>query len=333
MKMTTIIKSRGALALAVFFAVVTARTIFDDVWAGASVTIGHLNAAAALVAAIASGHLIWPSLKQAKIASSVGLCIIFVAATGYIVISSGARNAEVAQAKVATIAKANDERAAAKAKLAEAEADLADAKLTEKSAADAAARECGSGKKSKCDGRIATRDNAARNVEKGQSHAALMRVRLDMIGPEHELNGGYKHAAKVLAALPWISARADEIETRLELLMPFATTVVSEIGALVFGGLAIGHRTLPTSVPANDVVPGIPPNDLPGKRGEPTPRKPGRRGRRADQRVIDFSEAFSRKHGRTPSGSEIKTQFPTIPTSTAYDYAGRSRMSQVCTAS
>ena len=65
--------------------------------------------------------------------------------------------------------------------------------------------------------------------------------------------------------------------------------------------------------------------EIPGK---PTPpNKPRKRGRKADQNVIDFTQKFREKNGRTPSGSELRRQFPALPVSTAYDYANRARVS------
>ena len=62
--------------------------------------------------------------------------------------------------------------------------------------------------------------------------------------------------------------------------------------------------------------------------GKPTPpNKPRKRGRKADQNVIDFTQKFREKNGRTPSGSELRKQFPALPVSTAYDYANRARVS------
>lgn len=55
------------------------------------------------------------------------------------------------------------------------------------------------------------------------------------------------------------------------------------------------------------------------------PPKGGRRGRKSDSRIVEFSDAYSRKHGRAPSGSEIRAQFPDCPRSTAYDYSRRAR--------
>jgi hypothetical protein len=53
------------------------------------------------------------------------------------------------------------------------------------------------------------------------------------------------------------------------------------------------------------------------------PRTPPRGGRKLDPKVVNFTSAFRRQHGRKPSGSEIKAYFPDLPTSTAYDYAKR----------
>lgn len=64
--------------------------------------------------------------------------------------------------------------------------------------------------------------------------------------------------------------------------------------------------------------------EIPGK---PTPpNKPRKRGRKADSRIVDFSEKFRERHGRAPSGGEIKSEFPELPVSTAYDYSNRARI-------
>jgi len=61
--------------------------------------------------------------------------------------------------------------------------------------------------------------------------------------------------------------------------------------------------------------------------GKPTPpNKPRKRGRKADSRIVDFSEKFRERHGRAPSGGEIKSEFPELPVSTAYDYSNRARI-------
>lgn len=259
MKTRTTVKSPGALILGLFFTAVTARTIFDDVWHGAEITVAHLNALAALVAAIASGHLAWPCLKARRLPAALGLAMIFTASTAYIVTSAGARNAEVAQAKAAEIIKTNEERAAIRAKLADAEADVEQAKADHDDAKRMAAKECASGKGKKCDGRIETRDAAAKDLERAESHAALMRGKLAYLGPEARPFEGYHHAAKVFEAANLGDAAV--IEARLELLLPFALVLISEFGTLVFLGMALGHRATVGNPPAAATVPATIGND------------------------------------------------------------------------
>lgn len=59
--------------------------------------------------------------------------------------------------------------------------------------------------------------------------------------------------------------------------------------------------------------------------GKSIPRNPtrGRRGRKADPKIVNFAESFKARNGRSPSGSEIRAYFPEMPVSTAYDYAKR----------
>jgi hypothetical protein len=67
---------------------------------------------------------------------------------------------------------------------------------------------------------------------------------------------------------------------------------------------------------------------MPARRQIPVNAKPpkgSKRGRKANSRISDFSSAYAEKHGRPPSGSEIKAAFPECPKSTAYDYASRAR--------
>lgn len=61
----------------------------------------------------------------------------------------------------------------------------------------------------------------------------------------------------------------------------------------------------------------------------PTDPKGGRRGRKRDAKVVvSFADAFRTRYGRSPSGAEIRAEFPELPKSTAYDYATRTRKSR-----
>ncbi len=94
-------------------------------------------------------------------------------------------------------------------------------------------------------------------------------------------------------------------------IMGLAVVFVATFGTVIFARPAI--ETGPPA-PASRTIP-----------GKAQPPKGGRRGRKANSRISDFASAYSAKHGRPPSGSEIKAAFPDCPKSTAYDYSARAR--------
>lgn len=247
------IKSWGSLALGLFFTAITACTIFKDVFFdGAAFSIVHLQAAGALVAAISAGHYILPTLMQGRIPAAVGLFLIFAASTGYIVVSAGSRNAEVSGVKAMEIEKRNQAREAARDVLARAEKETETKRLAEDSAVKAAIAECSTGKKTKCEGKMAIREAAKIDHEKAKSDESLSSGRLLLLGPDEQAFAGYHHTAKTLAAIG--IGEADLTEAKLELLMPFALVLISEMATLVFIGMALGY-VRPVKVPDTSVRP------------------------------------------------------------------------------
>lgn len=102
-------------------------------------------------------------------------------------------------------------------------------------------------------------------------------------------------------------------------LMGLGVVLLATFGAVLFAESEVVSEPetvseeAPRSVPASPEIP---------KSVPPTPRK-GRGGRKADDKIVNFTQAFERAHGRRPSGSEIRAYFPELPQSTAYDYAKR----------
>jgi hypothetical protein len=233
-------RSWSSIALGTFFAATTARVLFDDVVAGAPVSTTHALSLAALVAALASGHMALPELRARRVLTGAALGVLFLASTVYVAVSSGARNAEVASTKAASITANNEARQSAVFKLANAERDLTAAKAFHLIAVNDAATECKSGKGKRCDGASSTRDAAHKNVETGESHVTVGRQDLDRLKPIAVPNGGYAHAAKVVAAFG-IGDAAD-IEARLTLVLPFLTVLICELGTITFLGMGLGRR-------------------------------------------------------------------------------------------
>lgn len=275
------------MALGAFFAFVTAAILFDDVRHGAEVTTSHLLSLAALVAAIASGHLAIPQIRAGAIVSGLMLSVLFLGATSYIVIASGARNAEQAAHKAAASADINERRAHEQKKLAEAETMLSHA--TERLRDD-----CVRGKKSKghCDGIRATIAVYSAAV-KGH------KVTLAELGPAQQASAGYAHAARVLAAIPGVTEPAEAIQARLELLLPFITVLISELGTIAFLHIGIGHRA-PAKVPAQS-APAVPSEKPKGPTGS-GPNKPRRTVRKQVLRTVGLSGGtvvpFSRERAK-----------------------------------
>lgn len=325
----------GAIALTVLFAAGTFYTLFEDVLRhGAPLTVSHVQTFLALIGTIAAGHKTLPELSNRRWLSAIGCALLFTSGTAYIVTASGARNADVSQAKAAEADKLADARQAASSKLADAERDVAEYRDLARAAAAAAKKECGSGKGTRCDGANSSRVYADRDLEKAESHAALMRARLEAMPPAKDGSGGYAHAAAVFAALPGVTASAADIETRLVLLMPFLLVAITELGTLVFAAQALrappathtaGETAQTSFAVANDDLPTVQ-AFLASRQGDsdPQPPKPGARARTLEReaKVASFVSGYRARHGREPEPREVR-QATGLPRATAHRYQRR----------
>lgn len=244
MKAHTTIQSWGLLLLGLLFAFVTGLTILKDVlFDGAAFNLTHVQSVAAMVAAIAAGHFVLPTLGQKRVLPAIGLALVFVAATGYIVISAGARNAEVSSAKAQGIQKRNAERESAREVLAKAEADRIAAKTAADLAIKDAAVECASGRGKNCLGKEATREAAKDDLTKAKDTESLERGRLLLLGVDEDVHQGYRSIATILEAIN--VGTADKTAAVLELGVPFALVLITEMAALVFIAMSLGHVQVP----------------------------------------------------------------------------------------
>lgn len=276
---TTTIRSWPAIGLGAFFATITGAVLFEDVLHGAPVTTAHAQTLAALVGAIAAGHMAWPALRNRQtIVQGIMLSVLSVAALFYVCVSSGARNAETAGNKMAVITAANEVRAREEAQLAKAEAMLAEAQRD-------LAKECASGRGKRCRGVMAT-VNVYEAAIKGHN-ATLASL------PAPKVNG-YAHASRVLRS--WGINVTDEW---LGLNMPFIVVLICELGTISFLHLGLGHKPAP-----KPVEPEFKDEDL-----MPVPVET-----EIEKRWI---AAFKAENGRIPTQKEVLSRFPYLPKSTA----------------
>lgn len=247
---------------------------------------------------IAAGHLMRDAVMAKRFVAAFGFLVLFLAGTGLVVFNSVGRQAETSMLTVNQAEDAAERRVIIKAALDRAQAMLADAQGD-------LARECKSGRGTRCKGIEAT---------VGVYEAAIKghMADLERLGPPKPVNAKATQGAKIAALAGFDEGRA---KAALMLIEPFLWTLFFEIGSVVSLGFAFRPATRKTA--SGKSKSDIPAND--------TPRKPGRRGRKADPAISDFAAAYVSKHGRPPSGSDIRAQFPDCPRSTAYDYATRAR--------
>lgn len=234
MRTTTTIRSWGAICLGTFFALVTGYVLFEDVAHGATITTNHVLSLAALVAAISAGHMAAPAIRSGAIIPGLMLVVLFLASTGYVVVSSGARNAETANNKTAAVETANATRAHELKLRGQAEAMLGEAQKN-------LAAECKSGRGRRCEGIQATINVYTAAIVGHDARLAKL--------PSPKVANGYAHATKVLNS--WgLSVTADWIE----LNMPFVIVLIAELGTIAFLHLGFGHQTRPVPIAKPDNV-------------------------------------------------------------------------------
>lgn len=292
------------LVIGAFLSLVTARVLFDDVWHGAEITTSHILSLAAIVVALTAGHYAIPQLKARALVSGLMLGLLFSAATAYVVISSGARNAEQSATKATRAVEVNERRAHEQEELARAEDMLAKAQSD-------LARECRTGKGSRCRGVEAT-------VSVYEAAVRGHKASLAELGPEQQANAGYAHTARVLAALPYVTAKAENIEESLTLLLPFLVVLLTELGTITFLHMALSHRDAPASTGADRDLTGQ--SDFSASEGvdprwfhpDPTPpRGPRRNPPKLPDNVVQFAgrhpvlAALEGNGGRVESVQEL----------------------------
>lgn len=223
-KTTTVVRSWPAIGLAALCVAGTGYVLFEDVLRGGEINVGHVTGVIALVVTIAAGHMLWPMLRFRPV-SAFGLALLFLAGTGYVVITSAGRTAHVMADKQLVAAEANARYLAAKHKAER----LSGA---HEAAKQAAATECGSGKKAKCEGKSYTAALAKIEADEAAAAAATLRPRVEA--------SDYRQAAELIATIAGGDRKT--YEAQLSLVVPFLLALLCEVGAIVFGNVALEHR-------------------------------------------------------------------------------------------
>lgn len=261
---------------------------------------------------IIAGHLTTSAERERNLLSALGFALVFAVGTLLTVYVSVGQQAKTADTAAAVAIAATENKQRILKDINDVKAERASAKSMLATARKKMAKECASGRKTKCRGREATVAVYAAAVKGHDADLAKLNAKLDALAPAPVVGARPGRMAAVLAvfATNEQAARA-RYERVFALFEPFAFSLFLELGAIVAFGYGFGHRKAPKPVTKS--------KSSPGKRKH---RSPGNgRGRKRDPNVIDFAERFQEMHGRKPNGAEIKCQFPDMPRSTAYSYA------------
>ena len=266
----TVIRSWGAIALGAICALGTAVVLFWHVRAWADITTQHVMIALALLVTLGAGHMIWRAGWRSPFAAFAFL-LCFLAGTAVCVTLSAGRGAELIHHKADDAIHENAKRIAHEARIVSAKADLTEAKEALRradqafaEATSAAATECNSGPKLRCEGKTKTARDAEALVTSRQKTVAQVDARYWLLvsqladfKPEQIANVDLKQAAKVLAFLFQLDeARAMQ---GLELLWPFIIALVTEFGTITFLNYGFGHARVSPEKRLPPPLPKFPP--------------------------------------------------------------------------
>src|SRR5262249_37999098 len=166
----TTVRSPGAIALGAVCALGTLVVLFWYVRSPSDFTLNHLYILLALLVTLGAGHFMWDAFGEKSfggVVRGLAFLVLFGVGTAICVALSGGRSAELLERKEADATHEQPKRLVHEAHILSAKKDLevateayskAEAAAADKS--EAMAVECGTGKRSRCDGKTLTAQTA-----------------------------------------------------------------------------------------------------------------------------------------------------------------------------
>jgi hypothetical protein len=279
--------------------------LLEDVVTGATpFELKHGIVIGIVALAILAGHSVTAAWRARSVFGVVGFVVVFVAATGLVVIKSTGRQAEHTFQSQAEADFAAEERARIKPLLVKAEAMLSEA--LEKIQAD-----CVNGKRSKghCDGLRTTQHVYAAAVTGHKADLARL-------GPPKQAAPDAENFAEIAAVFGWDKAK---VKAATILLVPFLTTALFEFGAIVGFFFACRHRAVTETTPSKDLDREIEEfKKLTSNDTDPLPPTDALTPEQVSAAIIPWTRAFKAKHNRLPEWPEVKAAFPEAAKTTAW---------------
>lgn len=279
--------------------------LLEDVATGsAPFELKHALVIGIVALAILAGHAVTAAWRARSVFGVVGFVVVFVAATGLVVIKSTGRQAEHTFQSQAQADLNAEERARIRPLLAQAEAMHSGTakKLTD---------DCVNGKRGKghCDGLRATLNVYAAAVA---GHKAA----LDKLGAPKLAAPDAENFAEIAAVFGWDKAK---VKAATILLIPFMTTALFEFGAIVGFFFAFRHRAITETTPSEKIDQEA--EELKkylANSNEPLPPTRAIAPAKKGAEVIVWAKEFEKRWGRRPRLDEAKAAFDGVARTTIY---------------
>jgi hypothetical protein len=208
--------------------------LLQDAFRSGHWTVEHLILPILMLVSILTGHLFNAAIRDWRPLSALGFLIVSTASMCAIVYTSVGNQSQVTETKTLAAESNNAERAT----LLKERAREVDMLVEER---QALARECGTGKGPKCDGKtvtVGTYENAVVGID----------TKLARIGPEVPVQVKADKMAALIAAL--CNRDQSMVKRFLLLIEPFTYSLIFEVCALVSFSFGFSHRRQPSKAEA-----------------------------------------------------------------------------------
>lgn len=279
--------------------------LLEDVITGATpFELKHGIVVGIVALAILAGHSVTAAWRARSIFGVVGFVVVFVAATGLVVIKSTGRQAEHTFQGQAEADFAAEERARIKPLLAKAEAMLSETM-------DKIQSDCVNGKRGKghCDGLRTTQQVYAAAVTGHKADLARL-------GPPKRAAPDAENFAEIAAVFGWDKAK---VKAATILLVPFLTTALFEFGAIVGFFFAFRHKAITETLPSEELEEEI--RKFKAATANDDPELPPTKAIVPDVKgsnIVPWAAEFEKRWGRRPRLDEVQATFPEVARTTAY---------------
>lgn len=286
----------GAIALLGALGILVQDAIASGNW-----SLDHYLMPVVVCITVLAGHLIGKAMREWRLLSSIGFAMLFLMGTGltvYMSVGRMAHTADTEDARAKMVAEQIDELGK------EAQRVIGKRIEAEKMLnreMGLLARECGTGKGTKCKGIKASVDVYEAAVKGHDAELAGIREKVAAAGPVPVTDSRASRMASAIAVFAANEGQTKEKLTRtFRLFEPFATSLFLELTSIVAFGFGFSHRRKAKVAPAPDQAKATPVDPEPG------PAVTVSNGPERRAAVHNFVATYQARHGQPPQLPDVQ---------------------------